>query len=331
MTIRTTVYSSTDHKNKEINIDTNKPSIDDATILKWQNIINIISSIYNFSSTTILKINEDGFDILLASKNDSNSIKDTCKECNSLLYEEIIARNSELIISNIIDNSLFDEICSYKNSMTSFYGLPIKWPDEEFFGTIYVMDDKENEFDPTFKALIEEFTSAIEADLRLILQSEQLEQLVSKDPLTGIFNRKRINQLFTNEFSRARRFEEHFSILLIDIDKFKVINDNFGYQTGDTVLKLFVDLILSRIRVIDMLGRWGSDEFLLVCPNTNFDGALKLKEDIVSAVENHNISNIPDLSCSIGIAEYTIDDETAQEYFARAEVELLKEKSTRRR
>ncbi len=329
MSIKKSVFSSSNNKKMEVRISSNKPKIDDETLKKWQNILNIISTVFNFSTSTIMQITENQFQVLITSENPNNPLDKSCpiENLEHRLYDEIISRNSELIISNISDNNLFNQICTYNNTIQSFYGKPIRWPDEEFFGTIFVMDEKPNNFDPTFRALIEEFTAAIESDLRILVQSEQLEYLASKDPLTGIYNRRRINQLFINEFSRARRFNEYFSILLIDIDRFKLINDLLGHQGGDDVLKFFVDIILSRIRVVDMLGRWSGDEFLLICPNTDLLGAEKLKHDVVEAVENHNVKNMPDLSCSVGLAEYCIETQTVQELFDLAEYQLSKDKN----
>ena len=149
------------------------------------------------------------------------------------------------------------------------------------------------------------------------------------DELTGVYNRKKIKEYQLHEFNIARRSNNTFSIVLIDLDRFTLINESYGYEHGDTVLKFFSDLILSRLRLTDYLGRWNSDVFIVVCPNTDSEGAMTLKYDIINAVENHSISSIPELSCSVGVAEYALTDEDNFEMIKRADVNLYREKSSK--
>lgn len=104
-----------------------------------------------------------------------------------------------------------------------------------------------------------------------ISAKKQLEILSSTDMLTGIFNRRKIEEFLNIEISRAKRHKRNLSIMLLDIDHFKHTNDTFGHHAGDVVLQQMVEVIKKALRQSDMFGRYGGEEFLIICPETNKD------------------------------------------------------------
>lgn len=112
----------------------------------------------------------------------------------------------------------------------------------------------------------------------------RLETLAVTDNLTGIYNRRKFEELFQREISYAKRYEQPLSLLMIDIDDFKSINDNYGHQVGDEFLKLFSNTLQANIRDIDILGRWGGEEFVVLLHKTDqeeaFQAAERLRESI---------------------------------------------------
>jgi len=105
------------------------------------------------------------------------------------------------------------------------------------------------------------------------------------DSLTGIYNRRFLDNCLVNEMSRANRFEQPFTVVMIDIDDFKVFNDELGHQCGDRILKELVDEIQKQVRSIDILARYGGEEFVLVLPGTELKGGVGIAEKIRSHVE----------------------------------------------
>ncbi len=112
------------------------------------------------------------------------------------------------------------------------------------------------------------------------LKTRQLEQMAITDGLTGVFNRRHIMYLLQTEIERAKRHLVPLTVMMIDIDHFKKINDTFGHQFGDRVLVNVTGMIKRKIRNIDMIGRYGGEEFLVIFPNTDLKNALAIGERI---------------------------------------------------
>ncbi len=112
---------------------------------------------------------------------------------------------------------------------------------------------------------------ALEQQNKALLQ--QLKDLSNKDPLTGLFNYRHLQQRLENEIERAIRYERHFCLFMIDLDNFKAINDGSGHQFGDFVLKEFADLACRTLRTTDIVFRYGGDEFTVLLPETSADDA----------------------------------------------------------
>ncbi|MEM9423653.1 MAG: GGDEF domain-containing protein, partial [Spirochaetota bacterium] len=107
----------------------------------------------------------------------------------------------------------------------------------------------------------------------------------SIDELTGLLNRKGLNQICSYEFNRMKRSGSNFALILLDIDHFKNVNDQFGHEIGDLALKSLTRALTSTFRTSDYLGRWGGEEFLVVLPDTSLQGAIQAAEEARNTVE----------------------------------------------
>lgn len=118
----------------------------------------------------------------------------------------------------------------------------------------------------------------------LIRAKNQLERLAMVDSLTGLMNRRAIYKFTRGEFERARRLSDSISVVFLDIDKFKEINEKYGHFTGDEALKLVTQVIRQRSRTYDGIGRWAGDEFMVVLPGTNMQNAEKAAQRIIDGI-----------------------------------------------
>ena len=159
-----------------------------------------------------------------------------------------------------------------------------------------------------------------------ISTQKKLEEVWMTDQLTGLFNRSRLDELFDAELRRANRYGTHFSILLLDIDHFKQINDTHGHLVGDDVLYAAAKLLQENIRDVDILGRWGGEEFLFILPNTNQSEALILAEKLRNTLRDHPFTPVNKLTASIGISSF-IAGVDADELFKRADDALYRAKA----
>lgn len=161
----------------------------------------------------------------------------------------------------------------------------------------------------------------------------QLIELASVDDLTKIMNRRVFDIELRREFVNAKRYNKDLSLITIDLDNFKEINDKHGHFIGDLVLKMFTNEVLSQLREGDLFSRWGGDEFSILLPQTNGRSALKVAEKIRFAVKNIHVrtdhANIY-FTASLGVTEYLSDDQDPLMMIERADKALYEAKETGR-
>lgn len=131
---------------------------------------------------------------------------------------------------------------------------------------------------------------------------EALQHLAATDPLTGVANRRGGEKHISNEISRAKRERRPLSCILVDIDRFKAVNDTFGHQAGDQLLRDISGLLRKTVRAYDILVRWGGEEFLLVLPGVGLETARMLADRLRAAVEMLDTHGIGPVTVSAGAA-----------------------------
>jgi two-component system, cell cycle response regulator len=137
----------------------------------------------------------------------------------------------------------------------------------------------------------------------------RLQALATTDPLTGLANHRSLIATLEHELARAYRYHHPCSILFLDLDHFKAINDSYGHGVGDSILRDFASQVLANLRETDVPGRWGGEEFLVILPETGEQEAGSLSERVRSAVASHafTMGGGMSLTCSIGIATFPDD------------------------
>lgn len=159
--------------------------------------------------------------------------------------------------------------------------------------------------------------------------NRELARLSVTDPLTGLYNRLKIDQTLDAEILRAQRTGQALSVIMLDLDHFKQVNDVFGHQAGDQVLVTLAALLRLRTREIDVVGRWGGEEFIVICPHTALDGALALAESVRATIDTHPFARVRHVSASLGVSSYVAGD-TGKDLVARADAALYVAKNAGR-
>ncbi|MBB4266772.1 GGDEF domain-containing protein [Roseospira visakhapatnamensis] len=174
-------------------------------------------------------------------------------------------------------------------------------------------------------ALKETQNALVEAHAELALTSRQLERLAITDQLTGLSNRRRLDDTLTSEVQRAERYGTTLSAIICDVDRFKDINDLHGHQVGDAVLTEMAQVLKDNVRHLDTVGRWGGEEFAIICPETAEDGALTLAEKLRGTIAGHDLSVAGRKTMSFGVATFR-PGETVTDLIRRADKALYRAK-----
>jgi len=167
--------------------------------------------------------------------------------------------------------------------------------------------------------------------LLLTRHAKSLHKISQTDKLTGLYNRVKTDEALNYHINCYRRYNDTFSIILLDIDNFKVINDQFGHMAGDDILVNLADVLTSSCRNTDIIGRWGGEEFLIICPKADLTKTRQITEKLqqniqsiaLAAKDSHSI--VTQVSASFGVAEISIED-THHSLVSRADKALLQAK-----
>jgi two-component system cell cycle response regulator len=161
----------------------------------------------------------------------------------------------------------------------------------------------------------------------------RLEHLATTDPLTALLNRRALSERLTAEMERALRYGSTVALLLLDLDHFKHVNDTHGHLVGDAVLRGVAGLLADEVRACDLVGRYGGEEFLVVLPETDDEGAAAIAERVRERVAGHEFRGRDDgralrLTASIGVAAFPAARvEGVEDLFARADAALYRAKA----
>jgi len=159
---------------------------------------------------------------------------------------------------------------------------------------------------------------------------EEARALADRDPLTGFYNHRYLHQRFAEEVGRTRRARQPLSVLMLDLDDFKLVNDSFGHLYGDRVLAWTAEVIRSTLRVSDVAARYGGDEFAILLPDTSAEAAAsaatRIREAFMTSAHIGQAGEQIDVSPSIGVATYPADGRTATDLIASADAALYRDK-----
>lgn len=182
-----------------------------------------------------------------------------------------------------------------------------------------------HELDTSSKALVE-----AEVQQRVVeKEKEFLQQLATTDQLTQLSNRHHLTSIFKQEIERTKRYGHSFSVILVDVDHFKQVNDSYGHDVGDQVLQMIANIFDDNIRSTDVASRWGGEEFLIVCAESTGAEVLEIAEELRKYVSEHKFDTVGHITASFGIAEY-IETDDMTSLIGRADQALYKAKRSGR-
>jgi len=160
-------------------------------------------------------------------------------------------------------------------------------------------------------------------------KNKELEKLATTDKLTNLYNRRKIEELLEFEINRSERFNHNFGLAIVDIDKFKEVNDTYGHQVGDKVLKELADILNTNRRKTDFVGRYGGEEFVIICPESDVQGVIKLMETFKEKICNYKFSKVENKTASFGVTMSQRGD-TIESILKRADDALYQAKDNGR-
>ena len=169
----------------------------------------------------------------------------------------------------------------------------------------------------------------VKTHIQLKHNNDLLKEMALMDGLTKLYNHSYIHERLSEEISNSKRHKLNLSLIMFDLDNFKLVNDTYGHKQGDSVLKEVSSSILNIIREEDIAGRYGGEEFIIILPNTDHKAAYKVAEKIRKSVKNINW-NIDGFQISLSGGVYSLKDETVNEFIEKTDRLLYKAKNTGR-
>ncbi|TFG63274.1 MAG: sensor domain-containing diguanylate cyclase [Spirochaetales bacterium] len=255
-----------------------------------------------------------------------DTLKGRCIPAGRGIAGWIAEHGQAVIIEDVTRDSRFDPTMDQISNFTteSIIGVPLKTKNK-VFGVIELINKLNGS---TFTAL--EFKTLLTiADFAAIAIEKAyyfkaLKRIATVDPLTGVLNRRSMIRILEHEKERSIRHKTMLSLLVIDIDKFKAINDDSGHLAGDDVLKALTSLLLACVRKVDSVCRYGGDEFVVILPETGKEAAEEVRQRIMSRLSDYNRE--ASLPFTVSIGAYASAPDNLDDLFAKADMDLYREK-----
>ncbi|MBC8159223.1 MAG: sensor domain-containing diguanylate cyclase [Alphaproteobacteria bacterium] len=285
------------------------PSIQDS----WQAMLDLLAEIVGVPSALIMRVHASEIEVFGLSSNEDNVYEKGEKAPldTGLYCESVLDTQGELMVPNAMADPEWDHNPDVELGMISYLGLPLRWPKGELFGTICVLDNKENVYSDLERRLLGQFQVAVELGLKDISErkstEERLRHLANHDTLTGLPTRRLGMEHISSALARARREKSKAAVLFVDLDGFKLVNDALGHAAGDCLLESTAKRLSGCVREIDTVARVGGDEFmiLLVSIDNNKNAALVAQKLIDAMARSFTLGDEKAaIGVSVGIAIY---------------------------
>jgi diguanylate cyclase (GGDEF)-like protein len=205
------------------------------------------------------------------------------------------------------------------------------YPNDEWLGTSYIFEFKSRLiFSFLTVSCLFAFYEYVRQNsfIRIQEMSQKFERQAMRDHLSGLLNRRGMREMLQNEFERNQRYKNNLTVMMCDIDNFKAVNDQFGHDKGDEIIKSLGAIFKSGLRKQDSLARWGGEEYLFLLPETSGDQGMQLAEMLRSKIEKKQYTQhntIFSITISIGLHQFSATD-TINQAITKADTNLYKAK-----
>ena len=241
-------------------------------------------------------------------------------------YELLITQKATVVEPNITKESRFVNNKYYiKHGIKSVVYLPLQ-RDDKLTGCVTLASRKPNSYNPRFISILERLTPLIAVQIENVCLLNEAVEMARIDELTGLHNRRALNEMAMNEIKRCSRYGGTFSLVILDIDTLKPVNDTYGHLFGDDVLKKFASCVSRKIRPMDKLARYGGEEFAIILPETDISNAMISAERVRKFIEEKTHLTVGgetiNITASFGVACYPGDASNTDDLVSIADKRL---------
>ncbi|WP_421869687.1 bifunctional diguanylate cyclase/phosphodiesterase [Motiliproteus sp.] len=303
-------------------IDTRQLAVPEQMLQHWQKTVDLIAEIAEIPASLVMRVHEQQIEVFATSHSDGNPypVNEMANLNTGLYCETVIQTRQELLVPNALTDQDWNQNPDIELGMISYYGLPLNWPDGQPFGTLCMLDGKENHYNRRSKELLARFRETLEADLKilyqqhqLILNNQQLEQRVKQrtveleklnhrlaseidrrnaaesvlehnrrfDPLTGLPNRASLTDTLGNMIQHYASSRQQLAVICLGPRNFKSVNHSYGHMIGDELLKALGQRLQSGLTIEHSVARGNGDEFLILLPcAAATDAAMQLLQQL---------------------------------------------------
>ncbi|MCW8335009.1 sensor domain-containing diguanylate cyclase [Vibrio paucivorans] len=279
-------------------------------ISKWQELVDLVAELFGSDSGTIVQLNQDEFRVLVTSGNKDNFLKQGDawpREVQSFCKHAVETKQGLYVENALVDDVWKNAPVVVQESVRSYCGLPIFWPNGDVFGTICMIDKHVTDYDEKLHRLLNQMCRLVAADLKHLCNLDEIRSLALVDELTELLNRRGFKLLGEQKIKDAPRYQQAMGMLYIDVNRMKMVNDQYGHQAGDECLKTLADVLQKECRDNDVVARLGGDEFVVLSllSNRRELGLLAQRITDFYAHQTQGVDHLSLTSLSIG---QTIND-----------------------
>lgn len=301
-------------------------------------VVNKVAEATNAVRCSIVLVAKENEGYVLASHEDASVTELKIDLSKYPEIKKVIASKTPLSLSNMSENPLLAPVKENLSSLTDMSALvvPIVFNDE-VLGTLFLRARRKDrgftkkEIDFCQIVANTSYYAIKNARLfdKILREKDSLKEIAAKDQLTMLYNHNFFYSRLDEEFDRAVRYDTSLALIMLDIDNFKAINDTFGHQTGDVVLKEISAMIKRGVRKTDMVARYGGEEFAVILPHTPIEGASEEAERLRELIASHCYAGLTKekITVSVGVAAYPhLKTMTSDELVSYADSALYKAK-----
>ncbi len=293
------------------------PKIESDLLEDWQAILDLLAELMHVPVALIIHAEKNNLSIYAKNRSEENRFtQDNHLLANAYLFSQTVIETEQVMMITDADNEpSWSKRDRPESELVNYLGYPIIWPDGELFGAICVLNTQVVNYTEKQQKLMLQIKNIVESNLELLEKNQQLEilsknlqYLANTDDLTSTWNRRAFINESNKELQRTLRSQHDVCLIMMDIDDFKDINDAYGHEVGDEVLKLFSHCIQATKRPYDIFGRIGGEEFAILLPETTLKQATILAERLRHKVsEIFYFTNGESIKITVSIGVYQLE------------------------